>query len=103
MRISDAEDAAAAAHDVGDAAGVRHREGVGHGEGGVHPVVVRLGAAAGQLDKCVFNIATGYLQILTLLNMEKLQSWLITIKPSVSLARIVRLNRKQIKNLNEEI
>ena len=36
--------------------------------------------------------------------MEKLQSWLITIKPSVSLARIVRLNRKQIlRNLNEEI
>ena len=53
VRISDAEDAAAAAHDVGDAAGVRHREGVGHGEGGVHPVVVGLGAAAGQLDKCV--------------------------------------------------
>ena len=52
VRISDAEDAAAAAHDVGDAAGVRHREGVGHGEGGVHPVVVGLGAAAGQLDKC---------------------------------------------------
>ena len=53
VRISDAEDAAAAAHDVGDAAGVRHRECVGHGEGGVHPVVVGLGAAAGQLDKCV--------------------------------------------------
>ena len=58
---------------------------------------------AGQVCVHQFNIATGYLQILTLLNMEKLQSWLITIKPSVSLARIVRLNRKQIRNLNEEI
>ena len=53
MRVSDAQDAAAAAHDVGDAAGVGHREGVGHGEGGVQPVVVGLGAAARQLDKCV--------------------------------------------------
>ena len=58
MRVSDAEDAAAAAHDVGDAAGVRHREGVGHGEGGVQPVVVGLGAAARQLDKCVCAFST---------------------------------------------
>ena len=56
VRVSDAQDAAAAAHDVGDAAGVRHREGVGHGEGGVQPVVVGLGAAARQLDKCVHSV-----------------------------------------------
>jgi len=56
VRVSDAQDAAAAAHDVGDAAGVRHRESVGHGEGGVQPVVVGLGAAARQLDKCVHSV-----------------------------------------------
>ena len=47
----DAEDAPAAAHDVAEAAGVRHRVR-GEGEGGVHPVPVWLGPATPELVNC---------------------------------------------------